>query len=108
MGHITRWDRAAEARATQALARQLGGLELAATVVKTGIVQIGGTHRAAATEVAVRLKIVDQMVQAAGHAGRLTPHKQAMVRRLTKDYLDEMLAITDEAANEIIDVLLDL
>lgn len=108
MGQISRWNRAAEERVTRALARQLGSMELATTVVKRGLVEIGDTHRVAAREVSHTLYTAEELLEAAACAGRLTPHKQAIVRWLTDDYLDDMLAITDDCANTIIDVLLDL
>lgn len=107
MGQISRWNRVAEERVTRALACQLGSMELATTVVKSGLVHIGDTHRVAARDVARTLYTAEELLEAAACAGRLTPHKQAIVRCLTADFLDDMLAITDDCAATIIDVLLD-
>ena len=96
-----------EKRITFALARKTGSMELATRVVETGLVTIGGIHQDAAEEVAQTLATADSMVKAASYAGRITPEKKAAIARHTKDYMDDVLYITDDAAAEIVDVLLD-
>lgn len=96
-----------ERQITVALARQLGSMELATQVVATGIRAMGGIHQDAAEEVATALATVDSMVKAAAYAGRMTSQKKQTLAWLTEAYLDDILYHTNDAAAQIIDVLLD-
>lgn len=102
MGALTHTER----QVTYALARQLGSMELATRIVETGIVTISGIHQDAAAEVTKTLTIAESMVKSATHAGRMTPEKRTTLARHTKDYMDDVLRITDDAAGQIIDILL--
>lgn len=108
MAPVTRRNRAVERQMALTLARHLGSMELATTVVKAGIVQVGALHRAGAVEVARTLEIAEQLIKAAAYSGRLTPAKRVVVQRLTEAYLEDMFAITDEAAKAVMDVLWEL
>jgi hypothetical protein len=95
-----------EEQITRALARQLGNMELATHVTQVAITTIGSIHRDASDKVATTLATANQIVKAAAYTGRITPEKEAELRRHTQQYLMEMLGITHDAGGKIIDVLL--
>jgi hypothetical protein len=105
MDELTQWvDRKTERRIQYALARSLGNMELATTVTKAGMSEIGRTHCYAARKVAATLAVVDHEVQAAEAAGHMTPAKRAAVQQSTEQYLADMLGITYDAGAEIIGI----
>jgi hypothetical protein len=81
-------------------------MELATRVTQIAIGTVSGIHCDAADKVATTLATADHIVKAATYAGKITPDKEVELRRHTKEYLNEMLAITYEAGDKIIDVLL--
>lgn len=98
--------RATEEKLTRELAHRLGSMELATRVTQYALTTQGAIHHEAAKTVASTLATADQIVRAASYAGRMTPEKEAEVRRHTQRYLNEMLGITHDAGGKIIDVLL--
>lgn len=94
-----------EAELTLALAQQVGQIQLATQIAKMGMAQIVKTHQYASHLSAETLAVVDQIVQEAEQANRLTPFKQAALQHLRMVYMFEMLAEAEKTGNRLIDVV---
>lgn len=98
MGQIVRFS-GSETAIQHALARQISNVQLVALVAKTGIGQIGYTHRYAQAMVAQTLHAAQAIVNV--NSG-VTPEQQAAIQQLTQLYLDHMLRLAEEAGTEMI------
>lgn len=97
--------RLSEAQLRQELTRQMGDVQLAATLSTISSREITHLQQTAASEVAATLKKAHQMVQAAVRAEVMTPDKMVATQYMTKAYLDLMFTITETGRTQIVNLL---
>jgi len=78
----------------------------AALVAKTGLSELSKTHMHASAAVERTMATTAHLVASARCVEELSPDRQAAIAQLTQTYLHDMLAVTDEVAAAILDVLL--
>lgn len=94
-----------EAELTQALAHQVGQIELAAYVAERGMAQIAQTHEDVSQLCEATLVLVDRMLRDARQTNRLSPFQEAALQHIRMAYLFEMLAEAERTGNRMTDVM---
>lgn len=94
-----------EEELTLALAKQIGQIQVAAQIAEVGMEQIVQAHQNAARLSAETMAVVEQIIQEAAQANRLTPYQEAALQHLRMAYLFEMLAEAEQTGNRLIDLV---
>jgi len=101
MGALTRTDQ----KLTHALTRSLGSMEQATRVAAVISSEMMRTHSYSAQKVAETLTTAQDMI---AQADTVSPVRWTMIQYTTREYLSDMLQITDGAANSIVYQLTEL
>lgn len=88
---------------------QVGGrlrrMQETALVAGIGVTEISKTHRYASAVVEQTIATASHMTEAVRSSAELSLHRQAALYHLTQAYIHQIVAVTEDASQEILAVL---